>query len=131
MPPPILLTFSTPFPSNSLNSASVPSFHPTWNSTSPTQYLQALKLQHPISYQGITNNCCHSVGPSCMVVLRILLITHYNFYYQQGIGQQFSSNPLLQMSMISLLCQDIPSSMIPFQIPRTTFPGPSKPPFCW
>ena len=58
--------------------------------------VQSSDLQLPNSYWGIIDICCHSVGPSHMVVLRIpLWLTHYDFYYQQGIEQHFSSNPLL------------------------------------
>src|SRR5882724_1208349 len=59
----------------------------TYTTSEPAQ---SSDLQLPYSYQGIIDICCHSVGPSHMVVLRIpLWLTHYDFYYQQGIEQQF------------------------------------------
>ena len=51
---------------------------------------QSSDLQLPNSYQGITDICCHSVGPSCMGVLRIpLWLTHYDFYYHRVFSSIF------------------------------------------
>src|SRR5882724_9233665 len=80
------------------------------HSNLPTSELvQSSDSQLPNSYWGIIDICCHSVGPSCMVVLRILLwITHYDFYYQQGIEQHFSRNPLLQTFKTSPSVKTLP-----------------------
>src|SRR5882724_475059 len=84
-----------------------PDSHPTL-STLSTQHFHHSDLHHFIICAvirlvtselllGIIDICCHSVEPSCMVVLRILLwLTCYDLYYQQGIEQHFSGNPLLQ-----------------------------------
>ena len=59
-------------------------FHTFWHSDYLTLYLQALDLQHLISYQGITDICCHSIGPSCTVVLRIPLAHPLQFILSTG-----------------------------------------------
>ena len=58
-----------------------------------SESMQSSDSQLPNSDWGIIDICCHSVGPSHMVVLWILLwLTHYDFYYQQGIEQHLSGN---------------------------------------
>jgi len=61
--------------SDFFNSASKfhPEFLPIQSPPLLNPCLQSSDLQILNSYPGIIDICCHSVGPSCMIVLRILL----------------------------------------------------------